>query len=91
MIILKQLQERDRNFFLNFYRHPRNKGRNRRRVAKKTEELYEKKAYLRKYNAQIDDGWLLATNQNKQGKKAVLQIAVEVTGLTLGRDIVVDL
>ena len=91
LIILKQLQERDRNFLLNFYRHPRNKGTRRRHVAKKTEELYEKKPDLRKYNAQIDDGWLLATNQNKQGKKAILQIAVEVTGLTLGRDIVVDL
>ena len=91
LIILKHLHERDRNFLLNFYRHPRNKGRSRRHVAKKTEELYEKKPDLRKYNAQIDDGWLLATNQNKQGKKAVLQIAVEVTGLTLGRDIVVDL
>lgn len=60
-------------------------------MAKNTEELYEKTPNLRKYNAQIDDGWLVATNQNKQGKKAVLQITVEVAGLTLGRDIVVDL
>ena len=90
LVVLNRLQERDRNFLLNFYRHPLNKGRTRRHVAKSTEELYEKTPDLRQYNAEISDGWLVSTNQNKRGKKAILQIAAEVAGLALGHDIVVD-
>lgn len=90
LIVLKRLQERDRNFLLNFYRHPDNRGTSRRFVAESVEELYEKTPDLRKYHAQIDDGWLVSTHHNNKRKKIILEIAAEVAGLTLGRDIVVN-
>ena len=90
LIVLKRLQERDRNFLLNFYRHPDNRGTSRRFVAESVEELYEKTPDLRKYHAQIDDGWLVSTHHNNKRKKIILEIAAEVAGLTLGHDIVVD-
>ena len=89
-IILKRLQKEDPNFLLNFYRHPRNRGRSRSYVAKSTEELYENTPYLRNSHKPLGDGWLMATYIGKRQQKIVLQIAAEVSGLTLGRHIVVD-
>lgn len=90
LIVLKRLQERDRNFLARFYRNPRNRGRSRRFVAESVEELYEKTPDLRKHHAQIDDGWLVSTHHNNKRKKIILEIAAEVAGLTLGHDIVAD-
>ena len=59
-------------------------------MAKSTEKLYENTPHRRNSHKQLGDGWLMATYIGKRQQKIVLQIAAEVSGLTLGRHIVVD-
>ena len=89
-MILRRLQERDPNFLPDFYSHWRNQKRIRRFVAKSTEELYKNTPYLRNYHKPLGDGWLWGTYIGRRQQKIILEIAAEVSGLTLGRHIVVD-
>lgn len=91
VIVLCELQKTDSTFLQRVYQHPKNKGRKRRYVAQSVEEIYPGRPDLQtKYCEQLPDNWLLGTNMNNPSKETIVQIAAEVAGLKLGKDIIVD-
>ena len=69
VIVLRELQSANPTFLQRLSQHPRCRGKTRRYVAQRSEDLYPDRPDLRTYHKLISDNWLLGTNINNQTKQ----------------------
>jgi len=91
IIVLRELANEDPTFLERCYQHPKSQGRKRRYIARTLEELYPDREDLRVNHEPLPRGWFVSTNLNNMLKKTIIELAAEVAGLVLGRDLIVDL
>lgn len=91
VIVLRELAKEDPTFLERCYQHPKSQGRKRRYIARTLEELYPDREDLRVYHEPLPGGWFVSTNLNNILKRTIIELAAEVAGLQLGRDLIVDL
>ncbi|MDR2981158.1 MAG: hypothetical protein LBV12_02800 [Puniceicoccales bacterium] len=91
VFILRELAKEDGSFLERCSLHPDAIGRKRKYIAKTTGELYPDRPDLREYHEELSGGWLVMTNLSNNRKRNIIQIAAEVAGLTLGKDLIVQL
>jgi hypothetical protein len=90
VIVLRELAKGDPTFLERCSQHPDAQGRKRRYIARTPEELYPDREDLRDMRESLPSGWLVATNLNNVLKRTIIRLAVEVAGLTFGKDVVVE-
>lgn len=66
-------------------------GRTRHYVAKSRDDLYPQKPELTEYAIELVPGWWLGTNISNRTKMNIIEQACGVEGLTLGKDVVIQL
>ncbi|MCR4314852.1 MAG: hypothetical protein NUW37_00740 [Planctomycetes bacterium] len=88
VIVLRELAQSDPSFLERCSRHPDAQGRKRHYIARTTTELYPDREDLREFFKELPGGWVVATNINNQQKKTIIRFAIEVAGLTFGKDII---
>jgi hypothetical protein len=91
VIVLRELAKGDPTFLERCSQHPDAQGRKRRYIARTPEELYPDREDLRDMRESLTGGWLVATNLNNVLKKTIIRLAVEVAGLTFGKDVIVEI
>lgn len=89
--ILKKFNEERPNFYALCYSNPDNEGRSRRYIGRTPQELYTDRPDLEGNNFELAPGWFLMTNFNNQVKAKIIQMACEVMGYQIGRDITYQL
>ena len=67
------------------------RGRTRNHIAKSRDQVYPRTPELAEYTTELVPGWWLGTNIANRDKMRIISKACEVEGLTLGRDIAIDL
>jgi len=90
VIALRELAKSDPTFLERCSQHHDAQGRKRRYIARTSEELYPDRPDLREMRETLPGGWLVATNLNNVLKKTIIKLAVEVAGLTFGKDVIVE-
>jgi len=90
VIVLRELANEDPTFLERCYAHPKSQGRKRRHIARTPEELNPDREDLRMCEP-LPGGWFVSTNMNNVMKRRVIELAAEVAGLEMGRDLIVDL
>jgi predicted type IV restriction endonuclease len=90
-IVLRELAKTDGTFLERCSRHPDAQGRTRRYIARTPEELYPDREDFRGMRESLPGGWFVATHMNNVLKKTIIRLAVEVAGLSFGKDVIVDL
>ena len=90
-IVLRELAKADGTFLERCSRHPDAQGRTRRYIARTPEELYPDREDFRGMRESLPGGWFVATHMNNVLKKTIIRLAVEVAGLSFGKDVIVDL
>jgi hypothetical protein len=90
-IVLRELAKTDDTFLERCSRHPDAQGRTRRYIARTPEELYPDREDFRGMREPLPGGWFVATHMNNVLKKTIIRLAVEVAGLSFGKDVIVDL
>jgi hypothetical protein len=91
VIVLRELAKGDPAFLERCSQHPDAQGRKRRYIARTPEELYPDREDLRDMRESLPGGWVVATNLNNVLKKTIIRLATEVAGLSLGKDVIVEL
>jgi hypothetical protein len=87
--LLEALSERDSNFMDRM--SVRATGRVRRLLSKNREELYgDRKDLMQLHSERIGDGWWLGTNYAKREKQNFIAMAVEVSGLKAGKEVLIE-
>lgn len=65
-------------------------GKSRNHIARSPEEIYPKRPDLARAE-EIIDGWLIGTNIANREKLRIIRAACNAVGLTLGKDVVIEL
>lgn len=81
--VLTELQEADRRFLEQLAIHPGIKRQTRMVVAMDAADIYPKSPHLRHKVAQLPDGWLVCTNFHAEEVIQVINIAAEVSGISV--------
>jgi excisionase family DNA binding protein len=82
--VLRALDARDTEFLPSLSKE---KGRLRRYVARRPEDLYPGRPDLSHYSSELRPGWWVGTNHNRKVIESILKKACHVAGLKWGIDI----
>ena len=89
--VLSRLAQDDPTFLERCSHHRAFKGRKRRHIARRLDELYPERPDLQETHREaLPGGWFLGTNLNNRSKLALIEAAAEVSGLVFGSDIVAE-
>ena len=89
VIVLRELARLDSNFLQRCAQDRAFRGKKRRYLARRVEDLFPDRPDLRKLHERLEGGWLVSTNLPNPKKEFLIKAAVRVAGLTLGRDVIV--
>ena len=89
VIVLRELARLDSDLLQRCNQDPAFRGKKRRYLAQRVEDLFPDRPHLRKRHVRLEGGWLVSTNLNNPTKESIIKAAVKVAGLALGRDVVV--
>lgn len=85
--VLTELQESNRRFLEQLATHPGIKRPTRMVVAKDPTDIYPKSPHLRHRVAQLPDGWIVCTNFHAEEVVQVIDIAADVSGVSVEWDL----
>ena len=89
VIVLRELARSNPNFLPRCAQDPAFRGKKRRYLAQRVDELFPGRPDLEKLHEQLEGGWLISTNLNNPTKESIIKAAVKVAGLALGSDVMV--
>jgi len=89
--VLRELAQQDAQFPTRLAAIANPRGRTRRYVAQRPEDLYPERPDLVDESAAFCRGWYVITNVSNAEKSRLLEDACEAAGLEWGRDLVVNL
>lgn len=89
--VLRDLASRDSSFLERCAKHPAIQGRKRSYMGRSPVEIYPDRDDLRDRCELVADGWYITTVLNNLLKMSIIRGAAEVAGLSIGKDIIVDL
>lgn len=89
--VLRELASRDSSFLERCAKHPAIQGRKRSYMGRSPVEIYPDRDDLRDRCELVADGWYITTVLNNLLKMSIIRGAAEVAGLSVGKDIVLDL
>ena len=90
VFVLSELAKVDATFLQRCASHPAFRGRKRRHVARRAEDIYPDRPDLQEYCEPLPGGWLVETNLNNPTKMRLIRGAAEVAGLRFGLDVIVE-
>jgi len=90
IIVLRELANADSTLLQKCAMHSDAQGQTRRYIARTTAELYPNRPDLWRHHEPLPGGWLVATNLNNDLKFRLVRLAVNLAGLNLGKDLVID-
>ena len=90
VFVLCELAKADATFLQRCSQHSAFRGRKRRYIAKRAEDLYPGRPDLMESHDVLPGGWVVGTNLNNQSKMRIIKGAAEVAGITFGRDVIVE-
>ena len=85
--LLRQFAELEPAFPARFQQAACGIGRSRRYVGRTPQEVYPMKPGLWKHTEPFAPGWLVGTNESDVKKRQLLELACQIMGLRLGRDV----
>ena len=89
VIVLRELARLDSDLLQRCAQDPAFRGKKRRYLAQRVEDLFPGRPDLWKLHERLEEGWLISTNLPNPMKESLIKAAVRVAGLALGRDVVV--
>lgn len=88
VVVLRELAKRDPAFLEHCYENSEFRGPKRRYISRRIEDLYPGRPDFQERNVEpLPNGWLLGTQLTNPTKEVLIQAAVKVASLELGRDI----
>lgn len=89
--VLRDLAREDAQFPSRLAAVSNVRGRKRRYVAQRAEDLYPGRPDLANESVEFASGWCVGTNISNDGKTRLLQDACQASGLQWGKDLVITL